>query len=170
MTSRVISEGSTGIQPERIDPDHFHEWQALLDLILKAFDYMNGLIDPPSSALRLTPQSLQQKAQDEIGYVIQLNGKLAACAFFRPEPPDYLYIGKLAVSPEAQGHGLGTRLFNQALTDARRLGLPKLRLETRIELNGNHEGFGKWGFVKTAENAHAGYDRPTSIEMQRAVD
>ncbi|MGG2477281.1 GNAT family N-acetyltransferase, partial [Rhizobium sp. BR5] len=24
-----------------------------------------------------------------------------------------------------------------------------------------------WGFVKTAENAHAGYDRTTSIEMTK---
>ena len=29
--------------------------------------------------------------------------------------------------------------------------------------------FAKLGFIKVAENAHAGFDRPTSITMQRPV-
>ena len=50
---------------------------------------------------------------------------------------------------------------------ARDLGKPALRLETRIELTGNHRRFGAWGFVRTAEKSHAGYDRITFIEMQK---
>ncbi len=49
------------------------------------------------------------------------------------------------------------------------LGLPLLELEVRIELVENHVLFARLGFVKTAENAHAGYNRPTSITMQRGV-
>ncbi len=157
-----------GSKLNRID-ENFSDWQALLDLILDAFAYMDGVIDPPSSATRLTVTSLQDKAATEIAYVARDADGLIGCAFFRPEPPHYLYIGKLAIAPHAQGIGLGTSFLNQALEDARRLNLPKLRLETRIELVGNHERFSKWGFARTAENAHAGYDRPTSIEMQRDV-
>ena len=131
---------------------------------------MNGIIDPPSSALRLSVPSLVQKARDEIAYIASINGDMQACAFFRPEPPACLYIGKLAVSPAAQGKGIGAALLKQAIAEAKHRGLPRLRLETRIELTGNHERFGKWGFVKTAEKAHQGFDRVTFIEMQRPVD
>jgi hypothetical protein len=60
-------------------------------------------------------------------------------------------------------------LLAQAEALARELALPALRLETRIELVANHAKFGAWGFVKTAENAHAGYDRTTSIEMTKIL-
>ena len=52
---------------------------------------------------------------------------------------------------------------------ARGLRLPALRLETRIELTGNHATFARWGFVRTAENAHPGFTRITSIEMRKAL-
>lgn len=165
--SRLNSDLSSTLS--RIDPDTFHDWEGLLGLIHRAFAYMDGLIDPPSSAHRLTPQSLQQKAREEIGYIITHDGELLACAFFRPEPPAFLYVGKLAVAPETQARGLGRALLKQGLSEARALGLSRLRLETRIELVGNHERFARWGFIKTAENAHAGFDRITSIEMQRDV-
>lgn len=167
-TSRVISHRSE-IELDRIDPTHFQDWQALFDLILASFAYMNGVIAPPSSALKLTPQSLQEKAEAEIGYSVREHGQLLGCAFFRPEPPEFLYVGKLAVSPHAQGKGIGKILLDTAIEEARARDLPRLRLETRIELIGNHERFAKWGFVRTAEKAHKGFDRTTFIEMQRWV-
>ncbi|MGR6432479.1 GNAT family N-acetyltransferase [Rhizobium sp. PAMB 3174] len=152
----------------RLD-DSFSRWDTLLALVMASFAYMDQRIDPPSSAHRLTPEALAEKARDEIGYVIADGDTLLACAFFRPEPPDFLYLGKLAVSPAAQGKGLGKLLLAAAMDTARQLSLPKLRLETRIELVENHATFAAWGFVKTAENRHAGFDRTTSIEMQRPV-
>ena len=35
-----------------------YDWPALLALIARAFAYMEGRIDPPSSLHRLTPQGL----------------------------------------------------------------------------------------------------------------
>jgi GNAT superfamily N-acetyltransferase len=152
----------------RLD-DGFTRWDELLSLVMASFRYMDQRIDPRSSARKLTAEALAQKARDEIGYVIADGDTLLACAFFRPEPPDFLYLGKLAVSPAAQGKGLGRLLLAAADDTARQLCLPKLRLETRIELVENHATFSAWGFVKTAENRHAGFDRTTSIEMKRPV-
>mgnify|MGYP006180003669 FL=1 len=149
----------------RID-DGFHRYEELLALIMGSFAYMDGVIDPPSSAHRLTVDSLKDKARDEIGLTAEVDGRLLGCAFLRPEP-DFLYVGKLAVSPEAQGSGIGSRFLTEAEAIARDLGKPTLRLETRIELTGNHRRFGAWGFVRTAEKTHAGYDRITYIEMQK---
>lgn len=143
---------------------NFRRWDELLDLILTSFAYMNGRIDPPSSALALTPLSLKDKARNEIGYVAVDGDRIAGCIFCRLEP-DSFYIGKLAVLPSTQGKGIGKRLLTYAEAEARKQGLAILRLETRIELVENHATFAAWGFSQTAENSHPGFDRPTSIEM-----
>ncbi|MBW6423620.1 GNAT family N-acetyltransferase [Rhizobium sp. XQZ8] len=151
----------------RID-ERFGRWDELLALILSSFAYMDGVIDPPSSAHRLTLMSLAQKARDEVAFAALEEGKLAGCVFCKPEP-GFLYIGKLAISPAWQGKGIGRKLLSFAEEVAREKGLPVLRLETRIELTANHATFARWGFEKTAENSHAGFTRITSIEMQKRL-
>ncbi|WP_137129612.1 GNAT family N-acetyltransferase [Rhizobium sp. FY34] len=151
-------------------PADFDDWETLLSLILTAFAYMDGVIDPPSSAHHLTPQSLQQKASDEVCYLAQDGHEIVGCIFMRPEPAGYLYIGKLAVSPGAQGRGIGRKLLLAAEHQARQRGLPALRLETRIELTANHATFMAWGFAKTAEKSHTGYSRTTFIEMRKILE
>lgn len=153
--------------PFRID-ESFARWNELLDLILASFAYMEGRIDPPSSAIRLTVESLAEKAKAEIAYAVENDGRLAGCIFLRPEA-DCLYIGKLAVLPSAQGKGVGRRLLDIAEKTACDLGLPALRLETRIELVSNHSTFAAWGFAKTAEKSHPGFVRATFIEMRKAL-
>jgi GNAT superfamily N-acetyltransferase len=149
----------------RID-DSFERYEELLALVMGSFAYMDGVIDPPSSAHRLTVATLNDKVRDEIGLIAEVDGRFVGCAFLRPEP-DFLYVGKLAVSPEAQGAGIGSRFLTEAEAIARELGKPALRLETRIELTGNHRRFGAWGFFRTAEKSHAGYERITFVEMQK---
>jgi GNAT superfamily N-acetyltransferase len=147
----------------------FEQWGALLDLIRHSFAYMNDLIDPPSSALTLTPELLKLKAAREIGYVAFEGEALLGCIFCRPED-DCLYVGKLAVLPSAQGKGIGRHLLALAEKIAREKSFGALRLETRIELTGNHAVFAAWGFEKTAENSHPGFARTTSIEMRKRLD
>lgn len=151
----------------RLGPD-FTRWNDLLALILDAFAYMDGVIDPPSSAHRLTPALLAEKAQAEIAYAAMEGQTLLGCIFCRPEA-ESLYIGKLAVAPGFQGRGTGKLLLDKAEQLARELGLPTLRLETRIELTGNHAAFARWGFVKTGGHAHPGFDRITAIEMRKRL-
>lgn len=154
--------------PRRIDPDR-DDMKALLQLIRTAFASMDGVIDPPSSAHELTAESLRDKARLETGFVIMDEGLPVACLFCRPERPDTLYLGKLAVDPARQGRGLGRLLLAAADDLARAAGLRRLRLETRVELDGNHRTFERWGFVKTGESRHPGFSRTTSIDMERAV-
>ncbi|CAN7162524.1 GNAT family N-acetyltransferase [Pararhizobium sp. LjRoot235] len=147
----------------------FEDWDALLALILASFASMHPHIDPPSSALRLTPQSLKQKAKTEKAYAVVENDRLAGCIFCKPEPPDCLYIGKLAVAPDAQGRGVGRLMLRAAEAYAAECRLPCLRLETRIELEENHRLFARWGFVRTAEASHPGFARATFIEMRKPL-
>jgi len=151
----------------RID-ESFQRWDELLALVLSSFAYMNDRIDPPSSALKLTPATLAAKARCEICYAAMEGDTLRGCVFLRPEE-DCLYIGKLAIATDAQGRGIGRELLALAEDVARSRALASLRLETRIELVENHDIFTRWGFEKIAENAHPGFTRTTSIEMRKPV-
>lgn len=145
--------------PEQVDWAHLH------DLLHRSFAYMDGRIDPPSSLHRLTVDGLAQKAKDETLILASQDGKVIGCMFCRKEMP-WLYVGKVAVEEDLQGQGIGARLFDHAFKMAMRDGFEGLELETRVELIENHRAFGKLGFVKVGEDAHAGYDRPTSIRMR----
>ncbi|MEP1205853.1 MAG: GNAT family N-acetyltransferase [Rhizobiaceae bacterium] len=148
--------------PDQVD------WQSLFDLLHRAYAYMDTRIDPPSSLHALTVEGLAQKSAEEILLVAELEDKLIGCMFCRREP-NFLYIGKVAVDEEAQGQGIGHKLFDRAFALARREGLKELELQSRIELVENHQAFANLGFVKVGEDAHAGYDRPTSIRMRAKV-
>ena len=143
-------------------------WGELLALLHEAFEYQRARIDPPSSLYRLDAASLAQKAQEETLFVATDAGQLVGCAFARLER-DCVYVGKVAVRPGWQGQGLGRRLMQAVECHALQTGRSVLELETRIELVENHATFAALGFVRTAEHAHAGYDRPTYVTMQKSL-
>lgn len=151
----------------RIDAT-FDRYDELLALILNAFAYMDGRIDPPSSALALTSEGLKEKASAEIGFVVTDGLVLVGCIFCKPEI-DCLYVGKLAVAAAYQGKGVGRLLLASAEEAARSRRLPALRLQTRIELIENHLMFAAWGFVETGRTAHPGFTRPTTVEMRKTL-
>jgi predicted N-acetyltransferase YhbS len=101
-----------GIRIERIGAG-FSRWQELLNLIHASFCYMDGLIDPPSSAHRLTTDGLRDKAREEIGLVAFDGDAILGCAFLA-ERADHIYLGKLAVAPALQGRGIGRALMAAA--------------------------------------------------------
>ena len=155
------------VRIERLQPD-FAAWADLLALIRRSFAYMDGVIDPPSSAHRLTIESLQAKAGKEVTFAAFDEGVLVGCVFMELKD-DSAYIGKLAVDPEHQMGGIGRLLVEAAEAGARRVGLPALELQTRVELTGNHQAFARLGFREAARTAHPGFDRPTSITMRKAL-
>ena len=146
----------------------FDRWDDLLALIRRAFAYMDGVIDPPSSAHLLSADSLAEKAKKETGFLAVENGRIVGCVFALERARDF-YVGKLAVEPALQGQGVGARLM-QAVEDlARERDKDAIELQARIELTANHAAFARLGFRETARTAHAGYDRPTSITMRKVL-
>jgi GNAT superfamily N-acetyltransferase len=149
-------------------PANFADWETVRALIVDAFASMEGRIDPPSSALRLTLQSMAEDAAKGALLLAERDGTLIGCVFVRPKN-GALYIGKLAVRPGLQGRGIGKTLVMAARAEARALGLAALELQTRVELTENHAAFARMGFAKSGETSHVGYDRPTSITMRAAI-
>ncbi len=146
----------------------FERWDDLHRLLMESFSYMASRIDPPSSLLRMGPVELAQKARSEI-LVLAMDGeKIIGCAFLR-EDAEAIYIGKLAVAEGYRGLGISRHLLAIAERQARKLARRWLELQTRIELQENHQAFARLGFVKTCETSHDGFERPTSITMRKPV-
>ncbi len=148
--------------PQQVD------WQNLHDLLHRTYAYMDTRIDPPSSLHRLTVSGLAQKAEQETLLLALLDQAVVGCMFCRSYP-DWVYVGKVAVDEPFQGQGIGHKMFDHAFEMARREGAKGLELQSRIELVENHQAFGNLGFVKVSEEAHEGYDRPTSITMRAPI-
>lgn len=145
----------------------WHDWDALHALVHRAFAGMDGRIDPPSSLHRMTPADLARDAQAGAAFLAHDGRKLTGCVSCQQQP-DALAIGKLAVDPERQGLGIGRALITACVAEANARKLPRLRLQTRVELIENHRTFMHLGFTEVARTAHPGYARPTSITMERA--
>lgn len=140
-------------------------WPGILALLHRAFSYMEGRIDPPSSLRDLTPEALtRQTVTGEIWII----GPPVACVFLTPKPAA-LYVGKLATHPDHRNRGYARSLLTLAEARAREMNLPALELQTRIELAENHATFRAMGFEEVARTAHPGYDRPTSLTFRRPV-
>jgi predicted N-acetyltransferase YhbS len=156
-----------GIAVHPID-EEFDRWELILAVIRAAFAYMDGVIEPPSSAHRLTVQTLRAKAASETGFLALAGDMIVGCVFIA-EQPDHFYLGKMAVMPAFQGRGAGRRLMRAAEQHALRAGKPVIELQTRVELTDNHRAFRAFGFLETARTAHPGFDRPTSVTMRKRL-
>ena len=90
--------------------------------------------------------------------VLEEDGRLVGLLVLLPEA-DHLLLDNLAVDPAAQGRGHGRRLVAAAEAEARRLGLPELRLYTHELMTENLAMYRRLGFVETHRAEQAGFAR-----------
>jgi ribosomal protein S18 acetylase RimI-like enzyme len=69
------------------------------------------------------------------------------------------FIDNIAVDPARQGQGLGRRLIDHAVGQARRLRLPAVRLYTNVAMTENLSMCAHLGFVETHRATEQGFDR-----------
>jgi predicted N-acetyltransferase YhbS len=144
---------------------------AAADVIRSAFAAQSVATDPPPSALgetaRSVAASLAEPGQGGIG--AWAGDMLAGCVMWQTRPHG-LYLGRLAVDPSFRRRGLALALVAAAEAQARRLGLARLLLSTRLVLADNRRLFARCGFVETAQHAHPGYASPTFVDMEKRVE
>lgn len=85
---------------------------------------------------------------------------------------DHLFTDNIAVSPDAQGRGLGPALLAEAARQAEALGLALLRLYTHARMASNIDRYRRAGFKEIARRKGRGFDRvymekPLPAEGQR---
>ncbi len=90
--------------------------------------------------------------------VIETDGEVRGFMIAWPEQDAYL-IDNIALDPLAQGRGLGRKLIEHAVSEARRLGLSALRLYTNVAMTENLAMYRRIGFVETRRAVEAGLNR-----------
>jgi ribosomal protein S18 acetylase RimI-like enzyme len=141
------------------------EWRRLFAMLQDAFVENAPHIDPPSSLEQLSLGDIKRMVLEDTMLVAWSGGGIVGCAFVS-DRNDHLYLGRLAVSAQHRRGGIATALVRHAFMKAEELGLPAVQLQTRVELTNNHAAFERMGFTKIGEEAHPGFDRPTSIRME----
>ena len=144
------------------------DWAAIRALVLRAFAVMDGRIDPPSSLTRWDAGTFAETVCDGCGFVAVEAARPVGFVAGTVED-GALYLGKLAVDPDRRGRGIARGLIDMAAAEAARRGLPRLRLKCRIEMVETQAAFRAMGFSETGRSAHPGFDRATSVTMERAV-
>jgi ribosomal protein S18 acetylase RimI-like enzyme len=82
-----------------------------------------------------------------------------ASAIVLTERDDHLHVDNVAVAPALQGRGLGRALLAFAEEEARRRGLPEVRLYTNAAMTDNLAFYPRLGFVETARYERHGFRR-----------
>lgn len=150
-------------------PDRsFSDWLALHRLVTDAYAYMDGRIDPPSSATRMSVEDYAQKAREEWLLTCFEGDELLACAFVMPQG-DAAYIGKVAVRGDRQGQGLFRQCYGTIEQTVRDLGFKAIELKVRVELTEVRAVYERLGFGWLANNRHDGYERTTNITMRKEL-
>lgn len=137
--------------------------------IAAAFEQYRGKLVPESGAFRETAATIAAElASGSSAIIAEQNGRAVGCVMVKPEGGD-LYFGRLSVLPAARGLGLARRLVEEVEAEARRRGLPGVRLGVRIVLTANQRLFQSLGYAEVSREAHAGFDHPTSINMRKTL-
>jgi ribosomal protein S18 acetylase RimI-like enzyme len=143
---------------------------AIAATIAAAFEQYRGKLVPESGAFAETADNIAKQLQSGSGAIVaERNGRMLACVMTETQQGD-LYFGRLAVLPEARGLRLARRLIAAVEAEARRRGLPGVRLGVRVVLTENQRLFGALGYVETSREPHPGFDYPTSINMRKALE
>lgn len=146
-------------------PAGFDRFDAVLDLLRRAFAAHAGRIDPPSSSTRDTAGSLAATAAaGRLLLATAGSGTLAGCVFARAEA-DACHLFKLAVDPAFQRQGIGRRLVQAAIADARAAGFLRVTASVRLALTENIALFESLGFIDAGQTCHPGFTEPTSQDM-----
>jgi len=80
------------------------------------------------------------------------------CAY----PPHESYVQTIAVAPDAQGHGLGTRLLAALVEESHRRGCKRLDLEVRADNDAAIRLYERHGFSRIG--LRRGYYQPSGVD------
>ena len=142
---------------------------AIAALVRLAFSTQSRPTEPPSGALRETAETISAHLGRGGGAIVEDHGTLVGAVLWHEEDGG-LYVGRLSVHPEHRRRGIATLLMDEAEREARRLGLPHMRLGVRLALDDNRRLFASCGFVETTLHRHEGFSEATWVMMECRLD
>ncbi|MDQ6648895.1 MAG: tRNA (adenosine(37)-N6)-threonylcarbamoyltransferase complex ATPase subunit type 1 TsaE [Actinomycetota bacterium] len=110
----------------------------------------NGVLDPPTGALRDSVAEVRADLAAYGGVLAHTDGRLVGALRRRPEG-DRLWLRRVAVSAAYQRRGLGAALMRWAVERARERGFAEVAVRVRHVLPGNHAFYRALGFTAVGE-------------------
>ncbi|MGD9962103.1 tRNA (adenosine(37)-N6)-threonylcarbamoyltransferase complex ATPase subunit type 1 TsaE [Nocardioides sp.] len=129
-------------------------------------------LDPPTSALSETLESVASELGQYGGLLVELDGRQVGSLIFEPVGST-LGLRRFGVLPEAQGTGVATALIAVAQEQARARGCAGMRVVARVELPATIAFWEHQGFVEVARegvNVHLAKLFATSIDAHTRAD
>lgn len=125
---------------------------AITACVLRAYaKYASRIAYPPKPVLA----DYATVVRETPTWVLEQDGQCVGVLVLVPEA-DQLLIENVAVDPAYQGRGLGRQLLDFAEAEARRLGLPEVRLYTNALMTENQSLYRARGYVETERRAFDG--------------
>jgi len=139
-------------------------------LLREAFEPYRELYTPGGFAdTTATEEVVRERFETAEVWIAYFGDDAVGTVTALPEP-EKIYIRSMAVTPKAQGHGVGQALLDALEADARQRGFTKLYLYTTFVLPGAQPLYEKNGFVVTRETpAEEWHDMP-GVEMEKELD
>jgi GNAT superfamily N-acetyltransferase len=78
---------------------------------------------------------------------------------------DHLVVNNVAVAPARQGQGRGRALLAFAEDEARRRGLPEIRLHTNAAMADNIVMYPRLGYTEAGRETRGGFDRVLFVKL-----
>jgi ribosomal protein S18 acetylase RimI-like enzyme len=136
------------------------------ELIRRAFAEYQGKLDPPSSAETKSDQQVKAELNDGGAFAYEQAGVIVGCVFYRPHE-GYVYLHRLAVSPEQRRQGIAQALLEAVEAYARSKLLAEVRLSVRIVLTDNIDFYQRRGYHHLSYGTHPGYQQPTFVTLAK---
>jgi ribosomal protein S18 acetylase RimI-like enzyme len=118
-----------------------------------AYAEYDGTLIPPSGALRETIADVQQAMTKGGALLAWDDGEVVGSARFETYP-DYLYIGRVGVTPAYRGKGVGSALMRRIEEIARERGFRQIQLIVRMSLPENLDFYRHLGYEVTKTEPH----------------
>ncbi len=140
----------------------------ILELLRRAFQEYDGVLDPPSGVHKETLDSVREKM--EMGaWTLAFEHETPVGCVWHETRGECVYLGRLAVLPEARGRGIGRALMDEVETQARAEKIYRVQLGVRAALPELRATYERRGYRVTAAQAHAGYREPTYFTLEKEL-
>jgi GNAT superfamily N-acetyltransferase len=138
------------------------------ELMLTGFAQFQDVLDPPSGAFRETVEDVAAAIGRGGAAVAWLGETPVGSVRFEPEG-SWLYIGRLAVIPEARRRGVAQALMLAAEAQAPRFGVLEAQLSMREVLPGNRALFEKLEYDVIAIEPHPRNPAQNTLRLRKML-
>jgi ribosomal protein S18 acetylase RimI-like enzyme len=132
----------------------FDEIEIVRQIIFEAFKEYDGVLNPPSGALRETVEGIKSKIEGRGGAIIVQDGLEPVGSAIYYFEDDYLYFGRVAVNPSHRNRGIGKEMVCYFEGLAKEKGYANVRIGVRISLPDNFKYYKKLGYVPIEEHEY----------------